>query len=261
MTDGKRAAGVYYEEHGTDGEKLVWLHGYGCDTSLFEKVIPHFSEYHSYVFDLPGHGESADVDADGTVVGFAGPIVAALDELELDEFTIIGYSIGGATGMRISMDHPDRVRQLIGVTPWYAAGGDKDDPTLTAFAEEWRHEDAIREVFDSMAVELPSPWTEVLVASHMKVSERCWRGFYIDGAKISQADELPNVEVPVTYILGIEDTVVDFRKSLEDIKVLKNGRGVALPGVGHLFAYEDPELLAREVRLALAASPDAAAAV
>lgn len=251
MSDkGKRAAGLYYEEHGSGEDVIVWLHGYACSTEQWSRIVPDFESYRSIVFDMPGHGESVDFDCDGMLNSFADPMVAALDELGVDKFTLVGYSAGGSIGVRIALDNPDRVTRVIGVVPWYSAGGDPNDPTLSAFAEEWQNEQVVRETIEGMAVVQP-PYYGQLLEDELKVPEKTWKGWFMTGGKVSQADELPNLRIPVTYILGIEDVVVDVHKAIEDVRLIPNGRAVALAGVGHLCAWEVPEIIVRELHEAL----------
>ncbi|HEY5333873.1 MAG TPA: alpha/beta hydrolase [Solirubrobacterales bacterium] len=248
----QRAAGVFYEEHGSGDDVIVWLHGFGSSTENWDRIVTEFPDHHSFVFDLPGHGESADVLADGTIRGFAGPIVAALDELGLERFTMIGYSTGGAVSMRIAIDHPTWVTRLIGVVPWYSGGGDADDATLSAFAEVYGEEDAVKAACDGMAVADPPRYGRLL-EDMLKVSEAVWKGFYTTGSRLSQADELPGLEVPVTYLLGLEDNVVLAERSLQDVKAIPGGRAVVLAEAGHLCAYEIPDVIVRELRNCLEA--------
>jgi 3-oxoadipate enol-lactonase len=255
--NGKRAAGVYYEEHGNGDDVIVWLHGYACSTENWDQIVPAFENHHNYVFDMPGHGESVDVDCDGSIPGFAGPVVAALDELGIDKFTLVGYSAGGSVGVRIALDHPDRVKQLVGVVPWYASGGDVDDPTLSALADIYGDRDAVRQVVEGMAITDPPIYGQ-LVEDELRVPEKVWRSYFTWGGTLSHFDELPNVSVPVTYILGTEDVVVDVHKALADVKAIPGGRAVALSGVGHLCAWEAPEVVVRELRPLLEGAPTAA---
>jgi pimeloyl-ACP methyl ester carboxylesterase len=256
--NGKRAAGVYYEEAGSGDDIVVWLHGYACSTENWDRIVPAFETHHNYIFDMPGHGESVDVDCDGTIPGFAAPVVAALDELGVERFTVVGYSAGSQVGMRIAMDHPDRVKQLIGVVPWYASGGDADDPTLSAMADIYGDRDAVREVIEGMAVHRPPTYGQLL-EDELRVPEKVWKAFYGWGGTLSQFDELPDVTVPVTYILGIEDVVVDVHKALADVKAVPGARAIALSGVGHLCAWEAPVVVVRELGPILAGATPAAA--
>lgn len=250
----KRAASLFYEEHGSGDDVIVWLHGFGCSTENWSQVVPSFEEYHSFVFDLPGHGESADLVVPGTIASFASPVVAAIEELELDRFTLIGYSAGGAVGMRIAIDLPERVSRLIGVVPWNAAGVSAEPPEklaeFDAFADMWGDAVALTVACNGMSITDP-PRTGGMVPDWLKVPEETWKGWGREGVRISQADELPGVRVPVTYLLGAEDTVVSVAAELEDARAIPGGRALVLSGVGHLWAWEDPASLVQELLLQL----------
>jgi len=53
-------ATVYCEQHGTIGDPVLLLHGWGCDTTFFAPIIKTLAEtMRVTVIDFPGHGKSS----------------------------------------------------------------------------------------------------------------------------------------------------------------------------------------------------------
>jgi pimeloyl-ACP methyl ester carboxylesterase len=252
MTAGlvERAAGLYYEERGSGPDTLVWLPGFGQSTEIWEDIAPAFPDHRSILFDLPGHAESRDVDIEPDLSGFAAKIHEAINEIGLERVTLIGYSIGGAIAMRMALDHPELVARVIGVVPWHAEGAGVVDENLDGFASIHGDTDALAGGCAAIAVDDPPRYGNMATVMS-QVPEKIWKGWLLAGSRISQADELAGLTVPVAYILGAADTVVPLHKAIEDITKIPDARAVVLSGVGHLCAYEQPALIVRELQTIL----------
>ncbi len=248
--DGKTAAGLYYEERGSGAETLVWLPGFGQSIEIWENIVPAFEDHRSILFDLPGHAGSVDVLVEPDLPGFAAKFHEAIDELELGRVTLIGYSIGGAIAMRMALDRPERVVRVIGVVPWQAEGAGAVDENLDAFAAIHGDADALAAGCAAITVDEPPRYGNMAtVMEHVPAG--IWKGWLLRGSRISQANELPALTVPVNYILGTADTVVPLHTAIEDVVAIPGARAVVLNGVGHLGCYEQPALIARELQLIL----------
>lgn len=76
-------------------------------------------------YDARGHGDS-DAAPDPAAYGYgelAGDLVRVLDERDVDRAVLVGASMGAHTLLRFALEHPERVRGLVVVTPAY----DPDD--------------------------------------------------------------------------------------------------------------------------------------
>lgn len=66
-------------------------------------------------YDLPGHGDSSAelLPATGATVADLGRLVLALaDSLGVDRFAYAGVSLGGAVGIWLAVNHPERIESL-----------------------------------------------------------------------------------------------------------------------------------------------------
>jgi 3-oxoadipate enol-lactonase / 4-carboxymuconolactone decarboxylase len=64
-------------------------------------------------FDHRGHGGSPVPPGPYTVEEMAGDVVALLDRLGIERASYCGLSLGGMVGMRLALEHPDRVERLV----------------------------------------------------------------------------------------------------------------------------------------------------
>jgi 3-oxoadipate enol-lactonase len=97
-----------------DGDRVLVLAGsLGSTYEMWELQLPALTGRFRVVrFDHPGHGGSP-LPSFRTVDGIAAEVVALLDELGLDRVSFCGLSLGGAVGMRLALDQPDRLDLLV----------------------------------------------------------------------------------------------------------------------------------------------------
>ena len=103
---------LYYEEHGA-GEPLVLLHGGIGSGAMFAAILPALAANRRVLLvDLQGHGRTADVDRPFRVESMADDVAGLIAELG-GAADVLGYSLGGAVALRLAIQHPERVRELI----------------------------------------------------------------------------------------------------------------------------------------------------
>lgn len=120
------AISLYYEEHGA-GEPLIFLHGLGTDGRSWDYQREVFAEqFRAIVVDVRGHGRSAK-SAPYTVPQFAADTFALLDHLHIEQFHLVGLSMGGMIGFQMAVEQPARFLSLTAVN---------SGPELVA--ENWR---------------------------------------------------------------------------------------------------------------------------
>jgi pimeloyl-ACP methyl ester carboxylesterase len=139
---------IAYDVHGA-GPPLVLLHG---ATSLgredFAAQIPLFSKaFRLYLPDARGHGGTRWDAADGFRYDWLVDDVAAfVDELGLETFHVVGFSMGAMTALQYAVRSPERIRTMtiVGITTQREprasvarrlmdpARADRDDPAWAA---------------------------------------------------------------------------------------------------------------------------------
>jgi pimeloyl-ACP methyl ester carboxylesterase len=103
---------LYYEAYGT-GEPLLFLHGLGTDGRSWEYQRDPFAEqYRVILVDVRGHGRSAKPPGPYSVPQFANDMFALLDHLQIDQFHLVGLSMGGMIGFQMAVDQPARFKSL-----------------------------------------------------------------------------------------------------------------------------------------------------
>ncbi|GAB2890085.1 bifunctional 3-oxoadipate enol-lactonase/4-carboxymuconolactone decarboxylase PcaDC [Streptomyces mayteni] len=97
-----------------DGRPLILGPALGTSLAVWAPQLPALARDHRVLrFDLPGHGRPADPGrAPETVAGLADLVLALADAQGWDSFRYAGVSLGGAIGLQLAADHPERVASL-----------------------------------------------------------------------------------------------------------------------------------------------------
>ncbi len=99
-----------------DGDAVVFLHAFPLQAAMWDYQIDALADTHRCLaIDLPGFGQSPPPAAPGaaSMQQWADVVAGVLDQLGVDEATIVGCSMGGYLAMALLRHHPARVRQLV----------------------------------------------------------------------------------------------------------------------------------------------------
>jgi 3-oxoadipate enol-lactonase len=194
-----------------------------------------------YGVDSAGHGESSDSAEYGIEV-WVRDHVETIEALGLEQVHLVGGSLGGAIIVGIAAELPDRVLSLasFGGRLLPDAAGDGDAPDLVTLLEQRGRDEVFRDV--SVAATAPGTAPDIvetvfrLTNSHSTESiRRLW-------AKTLASDAsrwAPDVKCPALIVNGEFDATCTpaMGQVLADAV---RGTFVAMSGLGHLPAIEDP---------------------
>lgn len=106
---------VRYRDTGR-GEPLVFVHGFLVDGRLWRKVVPLLDRDHRCIvpdWPLGSHEVPMNRDADVSPLGVAKIIADFIEELGLENVTLVGNDSGGALCQMVAARHPKRIGRLV----------------------------------------------------------------------------------------------------------------------------------------------------
>lgn len=109
---------VFYREAGRAGApKLLLLHGFPSSGHMFRDLIPRLADrFHIVAPDLPGFGQS-DLPDRGefayTFENMAKVMGRFTEVIGFDRFAMYVFDYGAPTGLRLALNHPERVAAII----------------------------------------------------------------------------------------------------------------------------------------------------
>jgi pimeloyl-ACP methyl ester carboxylesterase len=98
---------------------IVLVHGIASSAGHFHEILPMLSQSgHSILaVDLPGHGQSSELDSEMDPDTLFIAFEKLLDKIAPQKFTLVGNSMGGAISLRYASEHPERIESLILASP------------------------------------------------------------------------------------------------------------------------------------------------
>lgn len=114
-----------------DGIPVIFVHGNASSSRFFEETLAALpSGYRGLAPDLRGYGDSETKPLDATrgLGDFSDDLHDLVEVLGLEEFHLVGWSVGGSVAIQYTMDHPSGVASLVLVDAMspYGFGGTKD---------------------------------------------------------------------------------------------------------------------------------------
>ncbi|PFA26536.1 alpha/beta hydrolase [Bacillus thuringiensis] len=142
-TENQEPIEIYYEDHGT-GKPVVLIHGWPLSGRSWEYQVPALVEagYRVITYDRRGFGQSSQPWEGYEYDTFTSDLHQLLEHLELQNVTLVGFSMGGGEVARyISTYGTDRIERAVfaGAVPPYLyksedhPEGALDDATIEAF--------------------------------------------------------------------------------------------------------------------------------
>jgi pimeloyl-ACP methyl ester carboxylesterase len=135
---------VYYEIYG-QGEPIVLMAGgFGDSSSMAQVIGPLSRERQVIAIDLEGHGRTALRDTPMSHERNGDDVAAVLKHLNIAKADVAGYSHGGDAAIRIAIQHPEMVRNLIVISTaaerdgWYPENLKAMEAVNSALAEQFK---------------------------------------------------------------------------------------------------------------------------
>ena len=228
------------------GPALVYLHGTGDQGELLP-VLRTLSVNHFVVRpDHPGFIESDDIAPDGDhdlggVRGMAAVHEHLLDTLGVEEFVLVGCSLGGWTAAELALRIPDRVTRLVLIDPAGLPGDgsapnifelDAED-TLSATVHDPERRAAAR-----AAARQGDPTISARIARSVARARSIASDPYMHDPTL--AARLGALKMPVDIVWGREDGIVPVSYARSWTDALPQARLTIVPEAGHLPHVEKP---------------------
>jgi pimeloyl-ACP methyl ester carboxylesterase len=100
------------ESRGTGGTPVLFVHSFAGDVSHWNAQLEHLkTSRRAVAFDLSGHGKSPGAVA-YSIHELAKDVGAVADAQALDQFVLVGHSLGAQVAIEYAALHPRRVKAL-----------------------------------------------------------------------------------------------------------------------------------------------------
>ena len=246
---------LHYKEHG-QGFPLLFGHSYLWNAGMWQSQVAALaSSYRCIVPELWGHGRSAAAPAiPASVEELAADMWNFTQELGLDQFAVVGLSVGGMWGAHLALDHPDAVVALVlmdtflgpepaetqaryfGMLDVVAQNGGIPAPMLDAIVPLFfspvtmQQQPALVERFKTDLLAFTAEQIPSIVA--------LGRGIF---SRASQLTRLPTINAPTLMIVGADDRSRPPHEAQEMAALIPGSALEVIADAGHISNLEQPE--------------------
>jgi sigma-B regulation protein RsbQ len=116
---------------GSGSITIVFVHGFGCDQTMWRHLAPAFAErYRVVLYDLTGSGrsdrEAYDRAKYASLQGHVADLLDVLDACAAGPTVVVGHSVGASIALLATVAAPERflAQVLVGPSPCYINDGD-----------------------------------------------------------------------------------------------------------------------------------------
>jgi esterase len=261
---------LHYLDWGTKGKPpIVFLHGGALTAHTWDLCCLALREdFHCYALDQRGHGDSGWApDGDYSIAAQVGDVRGFVDKIGLDQFVLVGMSMGAINALAYAINHSDRLSHLVIID----AGPEMRRPGSS------RIRDFVNDVADVVSIEAiieralefnprrdPKILRRSLMHNMRQHEDGSWRWKY-DRSRFQRldhethraeraqlADGLAQIACPTLVVRGGESDVFHEEDAERLAARLPRGRHVTIPRAGHTVQGDNPKDLVAELRRALA---------
>jgi pimeloyl-ACP methyl ester carboxylesterase len=249
---------IHYQEAGDENAPpIILIHGFISSNLVWNEVLLPLAKAGFRVIapDLPGYGYS-DKPSDGryTIDAQAHAILGLMNQLEIDQATIVGASYGGAVAATLALDYPERVENLILVG---AVTNDQpkkklllrlvsfplvgDIATPLFLGSSWILRKRTEEVYRRLGY--PVDERKLAARHHLLQTSNTHRAMIRtvrrwNANRISREASL--IRCPTLLVWGDEDTHVPLSEAFKLREAIPNARLIVFRHCGHLPPTETP---------------------
>ena len=205
---------------------ILLLHGALGSADQFQSLQKHLpADWRVFALNFPGHG-GLPTQQPYSISNFSAAVLHFMDEHDLPQVYIFGYSMGGYVALGLAAQQPERIKKVITL-------GTKVDWSPEVAAGMGR-------MFDPEKIEMKVPqFGQMLQQAHApadwKVVCRQTSAFLRDlgDGHGLQADTFTGIVCPVTIGWGELDNVVTIEESRRVAGQIPLGKFEMLPGCKH----------------------------
>lgn len=221
---------------------LLLLHGALGSQTQFETLKTRLSSrYQVYTLDFTGHGSSPLADHEAlSIPSFAQQVLAFLNQHQLTNVAIFGYSMGGYVALYLAKHYPHMVSKIFTLA--------------TKF--DWNPESSKKEAgmlnWEVMEQKVPK-FTQYLQTMHQidkapkLVKETAQMMLAMGQEPPLTLAEVSTLEQPVLFSVGDKDAMVSFDETLALYKSKADNQLWVVPNTVHAFEKVNLDKLSHEI--------------
>jgi pimeloyl-ACP methyl ester carboxylesterase len=221
-----------------EGEPLVFLHGAGTGPG-FDSLLPLGHRFRLILPHHPGFGASADDPSIARIEDYVLHYLDLLEQLEIDELSLVGHSMGAWMASWFAITQTRRVRRLVLGAPFGLRI--PAHPTVDFFS--LFDEEIPGYLAEDMSVfaSYPNPPTPEFLAQLYREGTSFARIGWARNYDLNLQRWLHRLTMPTLLLWSEADRLVPAEQASTWAELIPDAEVKTVPGVGHLLFDESRE--------------------
>ena len=103
----------YYFKKQNNSKPILFIHGVGLTKEIWSPQIDFFKDHNILTYDLLGHGKTPLEKTQLNFEDFTKQLLNLVNELEINKFHLVGFSLGSLISRHFAAAHGDRLSSLV----------------------------------------------------------------------------------------------------------------------------------------------------
>jgi pimeloyl-ACP methyl ester carboxylesterase len=232
------------------GDAVVFLHAFPLQAAMWDYQIDALDgSYRCLALDMPGFGQSPPPDEPerASMQRWSDLVAGTLDQLGVEQATIVGASMGGYLAMALLRHHPDVITQLVLADTRARSDDPQGAQRRSAQQDQIRAGAEVASLAKQTVESLLSSGSmarpELVEYVHALAAGADAEGWIAALQAMKDRPDsmllLRQADVRALVVVGELDRVTPIAEAMS-VRSLLKGELVVVPNVGHLANLEDP---------------------
>ena len=247
-----------FEKKGNGKEILVLLHGFMENLSIWHDMESYLSKDFTLLkIDLPGHGKSDILAEVHTMELMADEVKKVVDNQNLENFHLLGHSMGGYTSLAFAEKFPENLKSLtLFFSTYFADDEEKKEQRIKSYRiikDAFPHyaRAGIPNLFNQNERDVLEGKIEIALETALSTNNlgalACVKGMV---ARTDKKHILENLEAKILVIAGKHDNAVKTDKTINNLPDRTNIKSYVVD-CGHNGHWEKPSICAEIINTEL----------
>ena len=250
------------------GYPILCLHGHPGSSktmSVFTDVLSQ--NYKTIAPDLRGYGKTP-ARGKFQMRDHLDDLQRLLDEYEIEQCVLLGWSLGGILSLELALQQPDRFKGLIMIASAASPLSSHPQTSLqellyTGFSGiinyfkpgwQWNIDNLGKrslfrylvhqqtpEAYQYLGTQAVTAFFQTSLAANRALAEELGRGY-------NRLSDLQQIDIPCLILAGERDRHITSESSAETARHIQNAEYICYPNTAHLFPWEIPHLVLQDIQ-------------
>lgn len=248
--------GVCYQDLGTGGTPLIFIHGFPFDKSSWGEQVNSLHQAQRVIaYDVRGFCKSKPDDNKVSISLFADDLIFLMDALHIKEAIVCGLSMGGYIALNAISRYPERFKALVLADTQCAADTEEAKEKRYKSIEQIQGEgledyanDFVEKIFCRQSKEerpeIVDSIRQTILSTPVTTVARTLSAI---AQRTETCSMLDKIQVPTLIVCGEEDIVTPPEKSRYMHQHIQNSELHIIKGAGHMSNMEQPQVFNRHL--------------